>query len=172
MSNNLERLLAILKVQADVIDKANESCQFRYKSVQRLILETGNLFIKKLEPSPFRGKPKQCFQNCFEALLRHSGFIYCEGYTIDDKLPIPILHAWLVNDASEVVDPTWNDKDSTGLTYFGVALNDEFVIDFSIRTKHYGILESDYLSNYQLLREGFPKGALHSKFYLNLCDSN
>jgi hypothetical protein len=62
-------------------------------------------------------------------------------------LPIAILHAWLVNDAFEVIDPTWNNKASTECTYFGVALNSEFVMDFSIKTKHYGILDNDYLND-------------------------
>ncbi len=171
MSNNLERLLAILKEQANVTDEANDSNRFRYRSTQKLILETGKPFLKRVETASFRGKPKQCFQNCFEALLQHPNLIYCEGYAIDDTLPIAIIHAWLVNDAFEVIDPTWNEE-ATGCTYFGLPLNGEFVIDFAIKTKYYGILESDYLSGYQLLREGFPKGALHSKFYLNLSDRN
>lgn len=172
MSKNLERLLAILKAEADVVESINKDAPFRYKSSQRLILETGKPFFKRVEPAQFRGKPKQCFQNCFEALLKHPELSYCEGYVIDDELPIAIHHAWLINDKLEVIDPTWNDKDSTGCTYFGVALNDEFVMDFARKTKHYGILDSDYLSDYQLLREGFPKSALHEKFHPSTCDSN
>lgn len=165
MSKNLERLLTILKAQADLIDDLNKSSIFRYKSVPRLILETGKPFLKRVEPTPFKGKPKQCFQNCMTALLKYPELTYCEGYVIDDKLSITILHAWLINDAFEVIDPTWDDKDSTGCTYFGVALSDEFVINFAIKTKHYGILDSDYLNNHQLLQEGFPEGALHTKFH-------
>ena len=97
--------------------------------------------------------------------MKYSYLSYCEGYVIDDNLPIAILHAWLINNAFEVIDPTWDDKDSTGRAYFGVAFNDEFVMDFAIKTKYYGILDNDYLTGYQLLKEGFPEGALHDKFH-------
>ena len=165
MSKNLERLLTILKAEADVVESINKNVPFRYKSNQRLILENGKPFLKIIKPTPFKGEPKQCFQNCITALLEHSYLSYCEGYIIDDDLPIAILHAWLVNDKFEVIDPTWDDKDSTGRTYFGVAFNDEFVMDFAMKTKHYGILDSDYLTGYQLLKEGFSEGALHDRFH-------
>lgn len=160
MNHNLDRLLALLRAEADLIDRINKGSSFRYKSIQRLILETGKPFLKRVEPTPFKGKPKQCFQNCFDALWKHSELSYCEGFAIDDELPIAISHAWLVNDAFEVVEPTWNEKKSTGYTYFGVVFNKDFVLDFAIQTKHYGILDSDYLNEHQLLKEGFPSHAL------------
>jgi len=90
---------------------------------------------------------------------------YCEGFAIDDDLLIAVSHAWLINDAFEVVDPTWTGKMFTGCTYFGVVLNHNFVVNFITKTRHYGILESDYLNDYQLLQKGFPEGALHTKFH-------
>lgn len=160
MSKNLDRLLTILRAEADLIDGINKGSNFRYKSIQRLILETGVPFLKTVKPTPFKGRPKQCFQNCFEALWNYPELSYCEGFAIDDDLPIAISHAWLVNDALEVIDPTLNDKTSTGATYFGVIFSTEFVVEFATKTKHYGILDSDFLNNHQLLREGFPTHAL------------
>jgi len=164
MSNNLDRLLTIVKQQADLVDEINSS-SFRYKSVYRLIQETGRTFSKRVEPAPFKGKPKSCFQNCFEALWKYPQLSYCEGFAIDDNIPIAVSHAWLVNDASEVIDPTWVGKNFISCAYFGVVFNRKFVIDFATKTRVYGILDSDYLNEHQLLREGFPEGALHTKFH-------
>lgn len=165
MSDRVENLLIKINQQASAIDGAvKNNQQFRYKSHQRLILETGKPFLKRVDPAPFQGKPKNCFQNCFEALLEFPELIYCEGYATDDSLPIAVLHAWLVNDEFEVIDPTWSDCNYDVCTYFGVAFNYEFVMDFAIKTKHYGILDSDYLNDYGLLQEGFPANAIHPKF--------
>lgn len=106
MSNNLERLVTLLKQQAELIDTINAGCPFRYKSIQRLILETGRPFLKRVEPTPFKGKPKSCFQNCFQASWMEPNLSYCEGFAIYNELPIAVSHAWLVNEALEVIDPT------------------------------------------------------------------
>lgn len=98
MSKNLERLLTILKAEADVVESINKDATFRYKSNQRLILENRKPFLTIIKPAPFKGEPKQCFQNCMTALFKHSYLSYCEGYVIDSNLPIAILHAWLIND--------------------------------------------------------------------------
>jgi len=66
-----------------------------------------------------------------------------------------VSHAWLINDALEVIDPTWSDKQCKGNTYFGVALSREFVFETAQKTKHYGILENDYMNGHRLMREGF-----------------
>lgn len=158
-----QRLLTILKAEADVIESINEAAPFRYKSIQRLILENGKPFLTRVEPSPFKGKPKSCFQNCFQALWNYPKLSYCEGFAISDEVALAVSHAWLVNDKSEVIDPTWNNK-YTGCTYFGVVFLEEFVREIALKTKHYGILDNDYLNNYQLLQFGFPQGALHPKF--------
>ena len=160
MSDNLDRLLSLLKAEADLIDNIREGSPSRYKSIQRLIIETGKPFSKRVEPTPFKGKPKSCFENCFKALWNYPHLRYCEGFAIDDDLTLAISHAWLVNDAFEVIDPTWTGKRFTGCTYFGVVFNNDFVVEFVTQTRHYGILDSDYLNDHQLLRKGFPAHAL------------
>lgn len=67
MSSNLDRLLAILKEQAELIDKLNTRSDFQYKSTQRLVLDYGKPFVTKVK-SPLKGEPKLCFKNCFQAL--------------------------------------------------------------------------------------------------------
>lgn len=164
MNNNLDRLLDKIKEQADFIDKLNQRSDFRFKSTQRLVLEYGQPFTKKIKP-PFQGKIKSCFENCFQALLKYPNFYYCEGFAIDDELPLAVSHAWLVNDSLEVIDPTWTGEQYKGSTYFGVVFDQEFVFEFARKIKHYGILDSDYMNDHQLQREGFPPSALHPTFH-------
>ncbi|MEP0859728.1 hypothetical protein [Trichocoleus sp. DQ-U1] len=162
MNNNLERLVKLLKEQAELIDKINESSDFRYKSTQALVLEYGQPFTKKVK-SPFKGKIKSCFENCFQALFKYPNLHYCEGFAIDDKLPLAISHAWLINEEGETVDPTWIGEQYKNSVYFGIVFDKEFVFEFAKKIKHYGILDSGYMNDYQLQREGFPPHALLTK---------
>ncbi len=160
--NNLERLLAILKEQADLIDQLNTRSDFQYKSTQRLVLDYGKPFVRKVK-SPFKGEPKSCFENCYKALWDYPQLSYGEGFAIDDDLNLAVSHAWLVNNAMEVIDPTWIGNKFKGSTYFGVVFNREFVMEMAEKTKSYGILDSDYMNEHQLKREGFSPHALLTK---------
>ncbi|BAY14224.1 hypothetical protein [Calothrix sp. NIES-2098] len=164
MMNNLDRLLVILKEQADLIDKLNTRSDFRYKSTQKLVLDYGKPFVTKVK-SPFKGEPKSCFENCYKALWNYPQLSYCEGFAIDDELNLAVSHAWLVNNSLEVIDPTWIGKRFKGSTYFGVIFNREFVMEMAEITKSYGILDSDYMNEHQLKREGFSPSALHPVFH-------
>lgn len=166
MSNNLENLLEFLNQQADLFDSIYKKSTLNPKSSQRLILENGLSFLKRITPSPFRGVPKSCYQNCTSALWEYPELSYCEGFGISDDVPIAISHAWLVDDKSQVIDPTCNE-DAPESTYFRVVFTKDFVRGVATRTRHYGILDNHYVNRYQILQEGFPKGALHPKFHSN-----
>lgn len=159
MVNNLDRLLGKLKEQADLIDKLNTRSDFRYKSTQKLVLDYGQPFLKKVK-SPFKGELKSCFENCYNVLWEYPQLSYCEGFAIDDALDLAVCHAWLVNDSLEVIDPTWIGKKFKGSTYFGIIFNTEFVREMAEKNRCYGILDSAYINRNLLLREGFPPHAL------------
>lgn len=167
MSNNLEYLLEFLNQQADFNDNINKKIVNPFKNTQRLILENGLPFLTMSKPSPFKGEPKSCYQNCTSALLEYPELSYCEGFAISKEVSFTIAHAWLIDNNSQVIDPTWNE-DYTESTYFGVVFTNEFVRKIALKTKHYGILENYYVDKYQILQQGFPKGALHPKFHSNL----
>ncbi|MEB3219955.1 MAG: hypothetical protein VKN72_27500 [Nostocales cyanobacterium 94392] len=164
MNSNLDRLLTMLTEQADLIDKIHNRSNLFYKSTYRLVLDHGKPYCDRITPSPFRGKVKQCYKNCFEPLWKRKDWYYCEGYAIDDDLNLAIAHAWLINDAGQVIDPTWRDNIS-GAVYFGVAFENEYVFEIAKITKCYGILENDYLNGHKLMTQGFPAHALHPKFH-------
>lgn len=167
MSNNLEYLLEFLNKQADFNDSIYKKSTNPRKSSQRLVLENGLPFLKRIKPSPFRGEPKSCYQNCTSALLKYPELNYCEGFAISNEVAFVITHAWLVDTQSRIIDPTWNEN-YIAPTYFGVVFTREFVGKVALKTKQYGILDNYYVDKYKILQNGFPEGALHPKFHSRL----
>ena len=166
MNYNLEYLLEFLNQQADLIDSIYKKSTTPRKSSQRLILENGLPFLTMSKPSPFKGEPKSCYQNCTSALLKYPELSYCEEFAISKEVSIIIAHAWLIDNNSQVIDPTWNE-DFTDCTYFGVVFANEFVREVALKTKCYGISDNHRVDRYQIFQNGFPKGALHPKFHSN-----
>ncbi|MBD2629653.1 hypothetical protein [Trichormus variabilis] len=159
-NNNIDYLITILQQRAELFTKTNKNPDFLYKSVDSLVLAYGQPFTKQIK-SPFKGEPKSCFKNCYQALYDFSKLNYCEGFAISN-LGIPIIHAWLVNDNLEVIDPTWTGDRFQNCAYFGIVFTEDFVLEMTEKTEKYGILESDYLMDYQLQRQGFPPHALRT----------
>lgn len=164
MSSNLDRLVAILQEQANLIDKLNTRSDFRYKSTQRLVLDYGKPFVTKVNP-PFKGQPKSCFETCLKALINLPKLNYCEGFAISDDVDIAVSHAWLVNNDGELIDPTWIGERFKGSAYFGVVFNNDFVVEVAQKIRRYGILDNDYMNEHKLGREGLPSHALHPIFH-------
>lgn len=162
MSNTTEQLLEYLKQRADMAGSIYKGNPVKYKSDEALILDYGIVFDKQIE-SPIKGEPKSCYQNCVDAILSRSDLYYCEGYGVDKKLPIPLYHAWLVNDQSEVIDPTWLNKDD--VLYLGVVFNKDFVLKTLNETRQYSIIENDYKIDYKLKKNGFTDEMLNKKFH-------
>ena len=69
---------------------------------------------------PSRGRRGQCFANAARLALRDDRFTYVEGYaTLADGAPY-LDHAWVVDSAGQVTDPTWTFVPNR--FYFGVPL--------------------------------------------------
>ncbi|MGR9449172.1 hypothetical protein [Rhizobium leguminosarum] len=71
------------------------------------------------------GEVKQCFRNATAFALVRDDVTYVEGFALDPALPIPLEHAWLVDDKGQVIDPTWDDN--IGHVYYGVPFEINFV---------------------------------------------
>jgi hypothetical protein len=74
-----------------------------------------------------KGKAGNCFANSTALACMIDGVFYAEGYAIDPELPIPIQHAWAVDRAGSVIDPTWDHIE--GHVYFGITFELPFVRD-------------------------------------------
>ncbi len=96
------------------------------------ILEHGREWESRVFPRAKypAGIPRRCFGNAQDILLqqgRGDGLVYVEGYACSGSLgfAFPTHHAWLVDDEGRVIDPTWEDPETS--TYFGVPFNPEYV---------------------------------------------
>lgn len=163
MSTKTEQLLDYLRQRADLMASMQNQFKGKYKSDEALLLDCGIVFEKSVKPSPIKGKPKLCYKNCADAILSRSDLHYCEGYGIDEDLPIPVYHAWLVNDKCEVIDPTWLKKRKA--IYLGVVFNKKYVLKMLTEIREYSIIENDYKIGFKLKQDGFTSEMLNSRFH-------
>jgi len=162
MSDLTERLLSYLKQNAEMINSQNRKFPGKYKSDYALILDNGIVFEKQTK-SPVKGQASFCYQNCYEMLCDHPDLHYCEGFAIHESLFLPLIHAWLINDKKEVVDPTWLNRGETA--YFGLVFNKDFITKRLTQTQSFAIIESDYKRDYEMLKNGFTAEMLNQQFY-------
>lgn len=76
----------------------------------------GQPFATHAQKRPKQGLKQQCFYNAFHLAIE-TGLHYVEGYAVAGHLPLPLEHAWCVDDAGLIYDPTWDN----GTHYFGMA---------------------------------------------------
>ena len=110
---------------------------FLYASHAEFLLRHGRSF----EWHPFprrlrRGVPRQCYRNAARLALRSGRFVYVEGYAVAPKIGISIEHAWCIDAARRVVDPTWED----GCDYFGVAFRTDYLRRVVRANRTYGLI--------------------------------
>lgn len=104
------------------------------------LLNAGQSYPWRPLPAPFHPlEAKACWNNAFH-LAFHTGWDYACGYAcVDMELPIPIMHAWVVDPDGYAVDPTWAGVQRGCLTdmdyavmvnrrYFGITLPLEQVV--------------------------------------------
>jgi hypothetical protein len=109
----------------------------RRPCVERFLLVHGQAYEvnAKTYEGP-RGTQHLCFMNAtLEAL--DTGRSYVEGYIM--VCGCPIEHAWTVDRAGQVYDPTLEATEDIG-GYFGVAFNGEYLKRCAQTNKYYGLL--------------------------------
>lgn len=100
------------------------------------------LFNRAASPSP-NGKMGMCFKNSLD-FLDFNNFVYVEGYSKTETLPIPIVHAWCVERESlNLVDPTWVVTE--GSEYLGLPFKEKFVREMLLMTETWGILDNLFM---------------------------
>jgi hypothetical protein len=108
----------------------------------------------KAQPLPAeykRGIPKQCFSNATSIALDNPSLRYVEGFAVR---VIPIHHAWLIDEAGNVIDPTW-DRPEEG-EYCGVVFDTDTLRRELLKLKYYGILEGPRGVNFDLMKRLDP----------------
>lgn len=122
----------------------------RYDCVEDFLLQHGTFFTPA--PLPADVEPmivRECFNNAYRVARYRRKLHYVEGIAIG---VIPTLHAWLINEVGEVIDPTWANREGGGIgsSYIGVELTMEQV-RLSRRAWSASVLE-DYYRKFPALR--------------------
>ncbi len=113
------------------------SGKFKYSCFEDFILRNGKEFKVSKEKIKL-GKIRECFRNAFYLADNGGKYVYVEGYATTKGNPLPVLHAWCINQDSEVVDPTWEDGDE----YFGTSFDLNYVRKVILKRKKFGVLDN------------------------------
>lgn len=101
-------------------------------------------------------KAKQCYYNSYTTLtfgyVNPNEWFYCEGYAVRASLMLPMSHAWLVNNAGEVLDRTWREDDDSDdvYGYFGVPFRRTYLVKNSLKTGYPSPIWANEMFNMEL----------------------
>lgn len=111
-----------------------------YSSIHDFILQNGSdhkpqVFDESAFPHSMR-TPRNCYQNAWYLAEMHD-LIYVEGMAFN---LIFANHAWCIDKDMNVYDPTWKTPETS--LYYGVAFDDEYVMEVLHMTGVYGIIDN------------------------------
>jgi len=130
------------------------------KSPYHLLAQYGKLWAPTIKPdSVGYGKMGECFSNALH-LAHEEGLTYVEGYA---TTVIPMHHAWCVDSAGNVIDPTWR---ALGSSYFGIPFDIVYARVTAVKTGIYSILWNH--GNRELF--GLNVGEFHSRDFAINCN--
>lgn len=127
-----------------------------YPTYQRFVLDNGRAMPGAARPKGIRkGRDRQCYANALHLALRgrYGGppMRYVEGFALAYG-GIVVEHAWCLDAAGTVVDPTWRDPDLA--TYYGVEMDLDVVGRIVSHNRVYGVLCNDWRNDSAILRTG------------------
>lgn len=100
----------------------------------QVLATKGQAFPRKAAYQPVLGRLGECYVNAYY-LAMNQGLHYTEGMAIHGKVGFPMDHAWCVDDAGQVYDPTWDN----GQDYFGVAFDHGGLANIYDQTGHHSV---------------------------------
>ncbi len=137
---------------------------WRFCSIEDLVLTHGRWGTPApLSPAVVRGPEGLCFANAnanaTAASELHDGFTYVEGYALGPA-GIVLAHAWCIDDAGLVQDPTW--PPSVGFAYLGIPFTTDHIREWTARARIARIVHDAHFDGFRILREGLPAEAIAS----------
>lgn len=86
---------------------------------------------------PWVRRPNLCFSNCLKLAFMWADLFYVEGYAVIARTGIDVEHAWCVDAAGRIHDPTWSANSAVGDAYFGVPFTRAYACErYEIQAKN------------------------------------
>lgn len=157
----LERIVALRS-------RAHRGPRPPYLGIEDLLLQHGRWYDPPTADWSFGHRfpdtPTYCYQNCYESVRRWPAELrYVEGMGIS-KFGIPMLHAWLIDSARRVVDPTWgwDDGEAAEGALFGLVFPLSALRARRKRDRSTFCMLDDFDGRWPLLKAPFPWDALQN----------
>lgn len=126
-----------------IAEIGDERPQPRYYSTEELVLAHGVWCPHSKKPRSFTWMtPKMCYRNAAMTVIHRMDpeLTYCEGYGVRAGLPIPFLHAWIMDKEGNAIDQTWRGEDEER-AYIGIPFATDYLIRVLAETKRSGLLD-------------------------------
>jgi hypothetical protein len=146
-----------MDIKQDLTERVENWAMLGHPSLlERFVLRNGKAYTPGKRIGHKR-TPKECYANAANFVLRRSTkkpATYVEGFVISNKLPIPILHAWVSMSGDDAMDLT---LDAENYQYFGVAFDTDTLRKEVIRNGVYGLLDTGLGLNWKLMFKVDPE---------------
>jgi hypothetical protein len=155
-----DQLREMLRNQAQALHKLHEMHERlkrrddHYLSMEDFVAQEGIAFDHFSERQYKTGQVKQCFRNSRNLVARSRGRLrYVEGFALTERIPIPVMHAWAIDETDGVVDVTWSHPIvGGGCAYVGVV----FTLD-QVYESSEGAVIDDWQRDWPLLAKPFQR---------------
>jgi hypothetical protein len=132
-------LIDYLSIVGGFVDDRNATRDAVYRSLETFVLNEGRAFTAAPLPDHVdAGEVGYCYQNALTLALADETLRYVEGFATHGNLPVPLFHAWCVDDDGNVVDPTWTYEE--GSVYYGVEIDADAAMTFVLDRGWWGVL--------------------------------
>lgn len=131
----------LLEIELHLMDRTRTKPLAANAHPRYWLVHHGREFVGQHLPDEFEQMaPQMCFMNSFKLAENDDRLHYVEGYALRDHVPLPIHHAWCVDDDDKVIDATWDDVGPRD-TYLGLIFPDFDAIEEIVDTSGtYGLL--------------------------------
>lgn len=122
--------LVLLKDWIRTFSRLNVSSYYDF------VMEHGRLWTAAPDSESWpKGTPRECFMNAARLALDNPELTYVEGVAVS---VIPTAHAWCVDQAGQVIDPTWENPERC--VYLGVPIQTGFLKQSLFESGVWGIM--------------------------------
>lgn len=145
LSNEIKTSVGDVRAMLELDARMKDHFGERIHNMERWLLNEGELFgpIVKLDDGEELREPKQCYSNAGRAVLNYEvdidEWFYTEGVMACGSLPILIHHAWLSNEAGEVMELTSRYAHNDGAQYWGIPFKTEWLRKQMLKQGFWGL---------------------------------